>query len=82
MPDKPDQQQDHHFDVIVVGAGLSGIGAAYYLQTRCPAKSFTLLEAREEIGGTWDLFRYLAFARTRTCTPWATASGPGDTRGC
>jgi cation diffusion facilitator CzcD-associated flavoprotein CzcO len=58
MPDRPDHQQDHHFDLIVVGAGLSGIGAAYYLQTRCPAKSFTLLEAREEIGGTWDLFRY------------------------
>jgi cation diffusion facilitator CzcD-associated flavoprotein CzcO len=58
MPDRTDQQQNHHFDVIIVGAGLSGIGAAYYLQTRCPAKSFTLLEAREEIGGTWDLFRY------------------------
>jgi monooxygenase len=58
MPDRTDQQQDHHCDVIIVGAGLSGIGAAYYLQTRCPAKSFTLLEAREEIGGTWDLFRY------------------------
>jgi monooxygenase len=58
MPDRIEHQQDRHFDVIIVGAGLSGIGAAYYLQTRCPAKSFTLLEAREEIGGTWDLFRY------------------------
>jgi cation diffusion facilitator CzcD-associated flavoprotein CzcO len=47
-----------HFDVIVVGAGLSGIGAAYHLQTRCPDKSLVILEARDAIGGTWDLFRY------------------------
>jgi cation diffusion facilitator CzcD-associated flavoprotein CzcO len=47
-----------HFDVIVVGAGLSGIGAAYHLQTLCPQKSYVLLEGRDAIGGTWDLFRY------------------------
>lgn len=47
-----------HFDVLVVGAGLSGIGAGYHLQTSCPAKSYAILEAREAIGGTWDLFRY------------------------
>jgi len=47
-----------HFDVIIVGAGLSGIGAAHHLQRRCPRKSFALLEARGAIGGTWDLFRY------------------------
>lgn len=47
-----------HYDVIIVGAGLSGIGAACLLQRRCPNKRFTLLEARESIGGTWDLFRY------------------------
>jgi len=46
------------FDVIIVGAGLSGISAAYHLQTRCPGKRFTVLEARGSIGGTWDLFRY------------------------
>lgn len=46
------------YDVIVVGAGLSGIGAAYHLQTSCPGKSFTVLEARSVIGGTWDLFKY------------------------
>lgn len=48
----------NHQDVIIVGAGLSGIGAAYYLQSRCPGKSYTILEGRESIGGTWDLFRY------------------------
>ena len=47
-----------HFDVIVVGAGLSGIGAARRLQDTCPGKTFAILEGREAIGGTWDLFRY------------------------
>ncbi|HYA05934.1 MAG TPA: NAD(P)/FAD-dependent oxidoreductase [Xanthobacteraceae bacterium] len=47
-----------HFDVIIVGAGLSGIDAAYHLQTYCRNKSYAILEAREAIGGTWDLFRY------------------------
>ena len=47
-----------HFDVVIVGAGLSGIGAAVHLQTDAPRKSFVILEGRESIGGTWDLFRY------------------------
>jgi monooxygenase len=47
-----------HRDVVVVGAGLSGIDAGYHLQTECPDKSYLILEARDAIGGTWDLFRY------------------------
>jgi cation diffusion facilitator CzcD-associated flavoprotein CzcO len=47
-----------HFDVIVIGAGLSGIDAAYHLLTSCPERSFVILESRDAIGGTWDLFRY------------------------
>jgi len=45
-------------DVLVVGAGISGIGASYYLKMRCPGLSFAVLEGRADIGGTWDLFRY------------------------
>lgn len=47
-----------HSDVIIVGAGISGIGAAYHLQDECPNKSYVILEGRESLGGTWDLFRY------------------------
>jgi cation diffusion facilitator CzcD-associated flavoprotein CzcO len=46
------------FDVLVIGAGISGINAGYRLQTRCPKKTFAILEGRDAIGGTWDLFRY------------------------
>jgi monooxygenase len=47
-----------HVDVLIVGAGLSGIGAASQLRMNCPGKTFAILEARESLGGTWDLFRY------------------------
>jgi monooxygenase len=51
-------QRTTHFDVLIVGAGLSGIGAGHYLQTECPWADYAILEARDAIGGTWDLFRY------------------------
>jgi monooxygenase len=47
-----------HVDVIIVGAGLSGIGGGCHLRMNCPQKSFVILEGRDAIGGTWDLFRY------------------------
>ncbi|WP_436795821.1 flavin-containing monooxygenase [Actinospongicola halichondriae] len=47
-----------HLDVLIVGAGLSGIGAGHYLQADCPWASYAIFEARDAIGGTWDLFRY------------------------
>ena len=47
-----------YFDVIIVGAGLSGIGAAWHLQDKCPDRNYLILEERESMGGTWDLFRY------------------------
>ncbi|MFT5197166.1 MAG: monooxygenase [Cellvibrionaceae bacterium] len=47
-----------YFDVLIIGAGLSGIGAAYHLQKNCPNKSYAILEGRDDLGGTWDLFRY------------------------
>jgi monooxygenase len=50
--------QDEHLDVLIIGAGLSGVGAAHHLQDRCPGKTYAVLEARDAIGGTWDLFRY------------------------
>jgi len=50
--------QSEFVDVLIIGAGLSGIGAAVQLQRRCPSKSYLILEARAAIGGTWDLFRF------------------------
>jgi len=52
------QSSPEHFDVIVIGAGLSGISAGYHLGKLCPALTYAILEGREAIGGTWDLFRY------------------------
>ena len=54
----PVSASPEHVDVLVVGAGISGIGAGYHLQNKCPWASFTILEGRGDIGGTWDLFRY------------------------
>lgn len=76
-----------HVDVLIVGAGLSGVGAACHLQRRCPEKTFAILEARGAIGGTWDLFRYPGvrsdsdmFTLAYSFQPWpgakAIAEGP------
>ena len=80
-----------HFDVLIVGAGLSGIGAGVHLQTRCPGRSVAILEARERLGGTWDLFRYpgvrsdsdmytLGYAFRPWTDPKAIADGPAILR--
>jgi monooxygenase len=49
---------NEHLDVVIVGAGISGISAAWHLQDRCPTKSYVILESRANLGGTWDLFKY------------------------
>ena len=54
----PEATATEHFDVLIMGAGLSGIGAGHHLNKFCPRKSYVILEQRERIGGTWDLFRY------------------------
>jgi cation diffusion facilitator CzcD-associated flavoprotein CzcO len=58
MSSIPNSLAGYDFDVIIVGAGISGINAAYRVQTQLPGHSYTIIEARDAIGGTWDLFRY------------------------
>jgi cation diffusion facilitator CzcD-associated flavoprotein CzcO len=74
-----------HVDVLIVGAGLSGIGAAHHLQDACPGKSYAILEARDAIGGTWDLFRYPGirsdsdmFTLGYSFRPWTAAKAIAD----
>ena len=74
-----------HFDVLIVGAGLSGIGAGYHLQQKCPGKSYLILEGRDCIGGTWDLFRYPGirsdsdmFTLGYSFKPWVEAKAIAD----
>ena len=51
-------QTSEHFDVVIVGAGISGVGGAYHLTKQCPGTSFIVLEAKESFGGTWLTHRY------------------------
>jgi monooxygenase len=74
-----------HVDVLIVGAGLSGIGAACHLRMRCPGRTFAILEARGAIGGTWDLFRYPGvrsdsdmFTLGYSFSPWTDAKAIAD----
>ncbi|CAN5923690.1 NAD(P)/FAD-dependent oxidoreductase [soil metagenome] len=74
-----------HLDVLIVGAGLSGVAAAYHLQTSCPTKSYAILEGREAMGGTWDLFRYPGvrsdsdmFTLGYSFRPWRAAKAIAD----
>jgi monooxygenase len=74
-----------HVDVLIVGAGLSGIGAACHLRADCPGKTFAILEAREASGGTWDLFRYPGirsdsdmFTLGYSFSPWREAKAIAD----
>ena len=50
--------ENEYLDVLIVGAGISGIGSAWHLGDKCPGKTYAILEARDSFGGTWDLFRY------------------------
>ena len=74
-----------HFDVLIAGAGLSGIGVACHLSEKCPDKSVAILEARDAIGGTWDLFRYPGirsdsdmFTLGYRFKPWTSDKGIAD----
>ncbi len=77
-----EDRPSEHFDVLIVGAGLSGIGAGFHLQQNCPGKSYVILEGRDCIGGTWDLFRYPGirsdsdmFTLGYSFKPWTEAEG-------
>jgi monooxygenase len=79
--------ETEHFDVdvVVVGAGISGIGAGYHLQKHCPDRSYVILEGRDDIGGTWDLFRYPGvrsdsdmFTLGYSFKPWTEAKAIAD----
>ena len=86
--DRPADGAVEHLDVLIVGAGLSGIGAAHYVATRCRWATYAIFEARDSIGGTWDLFRYPGirsdsdmFTFSYSFRPWqgAKAIADGDT---
>ena len=79
------ERHQQHVDVLIVGAGLSGIAAGHHLQASCPGKSYAILEARESIGGTWDLFRYPGirsdsdmFTLGYSFRPWKAAKAIAD----
>ena len=58
IADRPTTSKVEHFDVLIVGAGISGVGAAYHLQTQRPGTSFVVLECKDTFGGTWVTHKY------------------------
>jgi monooxygenase len=81
----PAHKSVEHVDVLIVGAGLSGIGAGYHVQVGCPDKTYAIPEARDAIGGTWDLFRYPGirsdsdmYTLGYAFKPWAAAQAIAD----
>jgi monooxygenase len=77
--------EEDHVDVLIIGAGLSGVGAASHLEMKLPGKTYAILEARERIGGTWDLFRYPGirsdsdmYTLGYSFKPWAKANSIAD----
>jgi cation diffusion facilitator CzcD-associated flavoprotein CzcO len=71
-------ETSQHFDVGIVGAGISGIGAAYHLKTQCPGMSFVILEAQDSFGGTWITHRYPGIRSDSDLKPSAIASSHGS----
>ncbi len=76
MTDTATIQKTEHFDVLIVVAGISGVGAAYHMQQQCPDRSFVVLETLESFGGTWLTHKYPGIAaacgrrrRHRRCPP-------------
>src|ERR1700761_521801 len=73
----PPEAED--FDVVIIGAGFSGLGAAYRISERNPGTSYVILERREQLGGTWDLFRYPGVRSDSSiftlCFPWEPWAG-------
>ncbi|MBI1321537.1 MAG: SidA/IucD/PvdA family monooxygenase [Candidatus Hydrogenedens sp.] len=76
---------DEHFDMVIIGAGLSGVGMACHLTRKCPGKSYVVLEGRPTMGGTWDLFRYPGirsdsdmFTFGYSFKPWVSAQNLAD----
>jgi monooxygenase len=77
--------EEDHVDVLIIGAGLSGVGAAAHLEMKLPGKTYAILEGRERIGGTWDLFRYPGirsdsdmYTLGYSFKPWAKAKSIAD----
>lgn len=68
MNRKTDFTQSLDAEVLIIGAGIAGISAAYHLKKYRPNSTFIILEGRDDIGGTWSLFRYQGFAQIQICS--------------